>query len=89
MATANMTTCLHIGQIPVIPREVELIPVAELQITNIDLGNQIEMGHISVPTPDGDHIWIHPPSLCIRLIRKPILQAGEQRQRQDQGQSLG
>lgn len=41
---ANITTSLHIGQIPVVPTEVELIPAAEQRITNMDPSNQRKNG---------------------------------------------
>lgn len=58
--TANMTTGLHISQILVILIDVELVPVAELHIPNMDQGNQKEEGHVSIPTTDEDRCWSIP-----------------------------
>lgn len=60
VVTPNMTTCLHIGQVPVISIEVEPIPAADLHITNIDPGDLKEKEHVSIHTLDGVRMLVHP-----------------------------
>lgn len=61
-ASVNMTTCLHTRQTAPIVTEVNHIPQFELElrIVNLHPANQKEKGHVSISTPDGARMLVHP-----------------------------
>jgi len=42
------------------PTRVVPIPKEELRVINTDPHNQKEKGLISIPTPQGETMWVHP-----------------------------
>src|SRR4051812_34544388 len=63
MATANMTSCLQLGQSTPTPTVVFLILAIEMRIINSDPHRQQEKGLVSTLVPSGGTLWVHPDLL--------------------------
>ena len=60
--TANMTslTPLQFGRdFPLAPTGVVFIPKGELRVINTNSHNKKEKGLVTVPTPQGEIMWVH------------------------------
>jgi len=58
--TANMTSFIQFGVQPPTPVGVVPIPKGELRVVNTDPHHQQKKGLISVPTHQGEIMWVHP-----------------------------
>ena len=57
---ANMTSFLQFGKQPPAPPGVGPIPKGEIRMINTDSHHQHEKGLVSIPTPQGEIMWVHP-----------------------------